>query len=460
MSRGEREDLLPLPAQFLAQKGPRTREALVALARAGGDPQVPLPGLSPANRVAADAYAALADAFHEGWEDEPCAEVLEAITEWLSAGNPLDAAGLRRWTRAHPNQPKAVIDCLRVDPPRGVAILQVLSRAGSQKMVFLANWELAQREVVLKRFIGADVADRLLTRELQPHPLNMAHPNIIETHQFQNSRGEPFVVERRLHKVLDDAWDSEGILEAANLLRDIAGALTFLEEKALVHGDVKPDNIGYESGRYLLLDFGICRPAARFAEEPTATGSLRTRAPEVLLGEGTHTAAADVWALGATVFHAVHRRFPLYQNEREAPPPIARAADRAAFEDELRRRVADEWERYVDASAIPEPLRGLLASMLDRDPARRTCAAGVLAEAEHRLSAYLRPKGELPAFSPVQTLDQLLRYLPPAPILRMMPYSERQELAQAVHALRAQPGIDADLVARIERLCRDAGILA
>ena len=55
-----------------------------------------------------------------------------------------------------------------------------------------------------------------------------------------------------------------------------------MHQLGLVHGDIKPDNIGKKEGRFVLLDFGICRSAEKFTADTTATGSLRTRAPELL----------------------------------------------------------------------------------------------------------------------------------------------------------------------------------
>ena len=93
----------------------------------------------------------------------------------------------------------------------------------------------------------------------------MGHPNIIETHCLTNNQGEKFLAEELLPIVLNDDWTSSGVQEAANLLYDISSALNYIhEELKLVHGDIKPDNIGNKDGRYILLDFGICRSIKSF----------------------------------------------------------------------------------------------------------------------------------------------------------------------------------------------------
>src|SRR5262249_17402572 len=145
--------------------------------------------------------------------------------------------------------------------------------------------------------------------------------------------------------VLGDGWRAGGIQEAANLLNDIGHALVYLYgELGLVHGDIKPANIGRKGGSYILLDFGICRRACEFKGDATATGSLRTRAPELFLTDKyPHPDKADVWSLGATVFNAVVGRFP-FVDEGESVPRVSKPAEREAFEAVLKKRILEQWD--------------------------------------------------------------------------------------------------------------------
>ena len=150
-----------------------------------------------------------------------------------------------------------------------------LPQQGSQKIVFEASWGLYQKTVILKKLLNPEI---LLHREMQSFPLSTnEHPNIIKTYTLSN-RSETFLVEDKI-RTLDDTWTSHGTEETALLIHDIAAALCYLDDKGLVHGDIKPDNIGLDQRRFVLLDFGICRPASEFVGAYAATGSLRTRAP-------------------------------------------------------------------------------------------------------------------------------------------------------------------------------------
>src|SRR5947209_5160690 len=131
-------------------------------------------------------------------------------------------------------------------------------------------------------------------------------------------------------------------MTSANLLNDIGHALAYLHgELGLVHGDIKPANIGRKDGAYILLDFGICRRACEFRGEVTATGSLRTRAPELFLTDSyPQPAKSDVWSLAATVFNAIVGRFP-FIDEGESVPRISTLKERETFEAVIKQRILE-----------------------------------------------------------------------------------------------------------------------
>lgn len=431
-------------AKVLAEIGPQTSEAITGL----NSFILGLPLINP--KAGSNVFYVLAEAL-SSWNDRDAAAVVRAVQGQLEGNANFDFITLKRWLYAHHGDAQAIIDCMAVEPPEELTIIRRLSTAGSQKLVFLANWQIAQREVVLKRFIGPEAAERLIPRELQPHPLSMQHPNIIETHLLKNKKGEPFLVERRLSMVLDDTWSSHGDQEAANLLRDIASALAFLQDKQLVHGDIKPDNIGFEDSRYVLLDFGICRPQTTFADDPTQTGSLRTRAPELLLAEGVHGYASDIWALGATVYNSVVGRFPLF-DLGETPPRISQAVERANFERILAERVNNEWETRVDLAKMNEPLREIISRALNRDPKKRTTASELVQMCEKKLAAVLRVNEGPGRFSPSEELKQLKTHLPGERILALMPDSQKLELKRRLQVLKDARALTQEQKTDIEAL--------
>ena len=120
-------------------------------------------------------------------------------------------------------------------------------------------------------------------------------------------------------------------------MADACAALSFLHWQGVAHGDVKPDNLlTGEDGRVRLLDFSVSQvlggaecaavagaeetggngerrseggdaaaapPSARLSNEVARTpGTPAYTAPECCRGGSFDGAAADVWALGATLY--------------------------------------------------------------------------------------------------------------------------------------------------------------
>jgi serine/threonine protein kinase len=379
----------------------------------------------------------------EDWADEETAELVDAMATRL-ADRELEVDELARWFSAHekPEERPRVRLCVDLIPPSQVSVQKVLSLAGAQKIVFLCNWSVTDREIVLKQFVDNDMAKAVFDRELRLHPFSMEHPNIIDTHYFSNEDGDEFLAERFI-ETQSESWRSHGAFEATNLLHDLAAALQFVHQRGLIHGDVKPDNTGYDQGRYLLLDFGVCREAEAFAEGYGPTGTLRTRAPELVKRETTHTAKTDVWALAATVFHTLFGRYPLFDAD-ESPPTLAEVEERGAFEGELEVRIDDEYDARVfgpvDAMSYG-PLRYTLKRGLARDPGERASAEELAAECRSRIAAQTRASGTPTPLSSRNRVEQLREHLPGEEQMLLLPERKRNDLRAELRYLRADPGL-------------------
>jgi serine/threonine protein kinase len=402
----------------------------------------------------------------EKGRDSEAANLIKAVLDRIES-EPVDVVSLRGWILSHPNDAGSVIECMNTLPPPGMKIIRLLSRKGSQKVVFLATWQLALRQVVLKRLLGPPTeAIRIQARESRTNPLATPCGNIAHTYAAQNSRDEVFVVEEYLPVILSDTWRAPGLAEAANLLYDITCAIACLHSQVhLVHGDVKPDNIGKDGSSYLLLDFGICRPAAEFTGEVTGTGSLRTRAPELLLSDAYGADAeavkkVDVWALGATVFNSILGRFPLLE-PGEYVPRVDEVEARRAFEATLKLRVEVEWDKRVDLSPISEPLRSVLGGALRRDPSERLSSTDLMRRTEQDLAAYLRANSAASdpgRFSPLEELDQYRDHLMrDTQSVAFMPASVRDQLKQNLSRLREMQGFGIEEHSEIDSLIEKLG---
>ncbi|EGX95492.1 Protein kinase-like domain [Cordyceps militaris CM01] len=88
--------------------------------------------------------------------------------------------------------------------------------------------------------------------------------------------------------------------DAARILRDISGALSYIHSRQLVHNDIKPANILYALDRgAVLCDFGM----STVSSSPPGGGGTPYYIPPEFIGRKLRGPAADVWAMGVTMLY-------------------------------------------------------------------------------------------------------------------------------------------------------------
>ncbi|WP_157253083.1 serine/threonine-protein kinase [Nonomuraea typhae] len=175
--------------------------------------------------------------------------------------------------------------------------------------------------------------------------------------------GRPYIVSEFVPgPSLQQLVRAEGPRSGAALHRLAIGtatALAAIHQAKVVHRDFKPGNVLMSGDGPRVIDFGIAK-----ALDGTATltshvvGTPAYMAPEQYLGEGLGP-WTDMFAWGATVLFAATGRAPFGD---DTAPAVMHRVLRAE----------------PDVSVLPEPLGGLVAACLAKDPARRPGAAQVL----------------------------------------------------------------------------------
>ncbi len=281
---------------------------------------------------------------------------------------------------------------------------QLLNQLGSGGMghVWLAHDRRLACDVALKEIVFRDPVEAGHERDARVARARAearyaaglrGHPHVVTVHDVLEHEGLPWIVMEYVAGAVDlrELVRTRGPLAPAECARvglAVLDALTAGHQRGVMHRDVKPANIllapdrtGAPYGRVLLTDYGISvQPDAgetRYTLASVLVGTAGYLAPERATG-GAPTAAADLFSLGCTLYHAVEGRGPF---ERESHLAEVTAV------------VMEEPRPAVRAGALGP----VLAALLAKEPAQRLAAA----EAEAALSRIVTPQAE--AYSRTQT---------------------------------------------------------
>lgn len=269
------------------------------------------------------------------------------------------------------------------DMPRRVAAVKVLLT------------DAVNRDVLRAFNVEADISARL-----------SAHPSIVTIYQASiSSDGRPYFAMEYCPDNMSARYKKAplSLIEVLDTGVRMAGALETVHRAGLLHRDIKPSNVLINAlGAPVLADFGIAAAVVDEGDPDTFAMSVPWSAPEVLQEKVSGSIPSEVWSLGATLYTLLAGRSPFERPDRESNS-----------REQLTARIIRARYTALPLSDVPAIVDEVLATAMDRDPARRFASMAALAErlrwAQYELgitpTAFEAASAEWAAAAPVNFSD-------------------------------------------------------
>ncbi|MHC5062767.1 MAG: bifunctional serine/threonine-protein kinase/formylglycine-generating enzyme family protein [Planctomycetota bacterium] len=210
----------------------------------------------------------------------------------------------------------------------GHRILRLIAHGG-MGVVYEAQQEHPQRRVAIKvARTGSTTSERARRFELEAQLLaRLSHPGIAQIIEAGTTSPEagaqPYFVMELVEGQPLTAYAVEHLpstRKKLELMLRVCAAVAFAHEQAVVHRDLKPDNVLIDAGgQPKVLDFGVAKveaaggfgAATLRTEAGRVIGTLGYMAPEQLGGKSEEIGPeADVYSLGVMIYELLSGRLP------------------------------------------------------------------------------------------------------------------------------------------------------
>ena len=226
-------------------------------------------------------------------------------------------------------------DCgreVRVKTEMGAYHLDRRLAVGGMSVVFVARDETLGREVVVKvlseEYSGIEKRGKQFEKEAEMTAA-VSHPNVVRVYTVGRAFGRFYIAMEFVDgESLETKMDDEGALPESvviPLALQVVDGLWAAQRAGLIHCDVKPGNILLDQkGTAKIVDFGLSlltEGGSATADEIWATPYY---VPPEALNFEEEDFRSDIYALGATLYHALAGRPPIKAKEMATATAILR----------------------------------------------------------------------------------------------------------------------------------------
>ena len=226
----------------------------------------------------------------------------------------------------------------------------------------------------------------------------LEHPNIIPIHDFNEHKGEAYLVMRYVEgDTLKPHMEGQPMPsdEVLRVIRPVCSALNYAHSQGVLHRDIKPSNIMVTTdGSIFVTDFGLARMVE--AGESTLSQDMMVGTPQYISPEQAQgvkdlDGRTDIYSLGVVLYEMLTGRVPFSADTPFAtvhdhiytplpPPSSVNPNINPAVERMLLKALAKNPEdRYPTAKDLFEAVETALAAQITQLPPVAQTPAPVIA---------------------------------------------------------------------------------